>query len=373
MRDVRLPRRYKLSYSTYPVDFHATVDGSTVVANSDSGSAFTTFTEDTSALSGGVGTITVTSTEGDITLTRAYTMASAASYSMTATITIANGGSADVTGEAWMGTRDDYVGSSDSPTKTIGSLTASGFSNTGANTVEIKSGDEVVYVTSPDTGSQGLIDSSFSPSSFSGIYEQTTSALPSSQSDGGYGVYVNFGTIPAGGEVSRQIIYAAGAVDVIAQVAQAASEGGPVVEEEAVPEAVETAIATAVAATVTTSVATSVGASVGSVRAPIPHLAHLSYACMHACIPMHTQTAIMANRHPTHEMTSEFAHARRHIPRLHATSPRVRPPRSLLARRSVHLSVARSAAPPRARARVARQPASPVRSCSSARCASCRC
>ena len=186
----------------------------------------------------------------------------------TATSTIANGGSGDVTGEAWMGTRDDYVGSSDSPTKTIGSLTASGFSTTGANTVEIKSGDEVVYVTSPDTGSQGLIDSSFSGTSFSGIYEQTTSALPSSQSDGGYGVYVNFGTIPAGGEVSRQIIYAAGAVDVIAQVAQAASEGGPVVEEEAVPEAVETAIATAVAATVTTSVATSVGASVGSVRGP---------------------------------------------------------------------------------------------------------
>ena len=79
-------------------------------------------------------------------------MASAASYSMTATITIANGGSADVTGEAWMGTRDDYVGSSDSPTKTIGSLTASGFSTTGANTVEIKSGDGGVYVTSPDTG-----------------------------------------------------------------------------------------------------------------------------------------------------------------------------------------------------------------------------
>lgn len=157
----------KLTYSTYAIDFKAEAGGVTLTCSDNSGcndfkQTFSNdpFTIDTSELVGTVGSIRVTSTVGDITLERVFTIKEASAKLMTCSVRIINNGASPVANaRAWFGTRDDYVGTTDNPSKRTGALTGSSFvySAAGGNTVEIKSGSEVVYLISPSEGSAGII------------------------------------------------------------------------------------------------------------------------------------------------------------------------------------------------------------------------
>jgi hypothetical protein len=211
----------KLTYSSNALDFRA-VSGGSVIASSDD-SSYRTFTTDTSWFSGTTGTVSVTLTTGDITLVRSYEVASTSSRSMTATITMTNNGASAATASgAWFGTKDDWVGTTDGPRKRTGTLGAGGFtySSSGGSTLEIASGSEVVYLTSSDAGSVGLIARR---GAFSNVCV-TTTPLTDVTNDGSYAMFLDFGDIPAGASVSRSLTYAAGTLaDVSAIAAEAAA------------------------------------------------------------------------------------------------------------------------------------------------------
>ena len=141
---------YELTFSNFALDFRATAGGTVLASSGDSDEAsYRTFSTDTSQRNGTHGTISASRTAGDMTLVRSYCIDLATSMAMTVTITMTNNGATAVSScRAWFGTRDDYIGGSDRPTKRTGSIANGTFvnSSSGGSTLEIKSGNEVSCV-----------------------------------------------------------------------------------------------------------------------------------------------------------------------------------------------------------------------------------
>ena len=149
----------KMTYSNYGLDFavKTTSGGSTTKESfsSDCGA-------DYSGLAGdGTGTITSTQTtdSGSLEIKRTWTLASASSSVLAVQVEFKNVGSSPLSNiESFYGTRDDYVGSTDRPTKSPAMVTSSGidFSVSGGNAVVTKSGLEAVIIYSPHPSARGL-------------------------------------------------------------------------------------------------------------------------------------------------------------------------------------------------------------------------
>jgi hypothetical protein len=123
----------------------------------------------------------------------------------------------------WVGTRDDWVGSSDRPSKTRGNILPTGFSpvpnSEVASALRITSFAEGALFYSTTPGTNMSVDSCCS---FSNAYNRLpSSSLGTSSFDGSYAAVLPAGDIVAGGSTQITWFYAAGSIAELESVAQA--------------------------------------------------------------------------------------------------------------------------------------------------------
>jgi hypothetical protein len=236
---------FKLTYSSYPLDQAigtgtggANWSGSTVEENPGLAGQVIDYSGYTTAATDGVaeGTGTVVSTGTstvngqDFTVRNEYTLLPGALYVKVVTrlTNLAEDPATNV--NLWVGTRDDWVGRSDGPTKTKGTLVDGAFvaisdPTTPANALRITSGAEGVlfYTTTP--GANTAINWCCS---FSNAYETDPVASSITETgDGSYAINLPAGTIAAGASTELTWFYAAGSLadldDAVSQVAAASA------------------------------------------------------------------------------------------------------------------------------------------------------
>ncbi len=259
---------YKLTYSSYPLDLAIGVGGTETTdawningtvrdsgtfaldsqriniagyrvgnaGGTDAGKAWGSLVSETLVRVGASGGVGGTS----ISISNTYSMDKDSSYMRAVTaLTNPSTATSNLTNlRLWIGTRDDWVGNSDGPTKTKGnfveSATTSGsysFSaitnaTSQAKALQVSSGTETVffYSTSPDANAAVNWCCSFS-----NAYNQDpkTSGITVS-GDGSYALFSKFSNLTPGSSNSMSWFYAAGAVSdlsaVINQVAAAAQQ-----------------------------------------------------------------------------------------------------------------------------------------------------
>jgi hypothetical protein len=241
---------YQLTYSSYPLDLaigtgtgSGNWTGSTVVDNPVlAGQVIDTsgFTSTGPVGAGveGYGTVVSTGTAtvngADLEVSNTYELGQAASFVRISTRVTNTSGSAVDNVNLWVGTRDDYVGSSDGPTKTRGDISTGSFVPIAdpadpAPALQITSGAEGVLFYSTTPGTSTSIDSCCS---FSNAYGVDPSASPISLTgDGSYALHLPVGDLADGAVAEIEWFYAAGALadldDVIDQVAEAAAPSVP--------------------------------------------------------------------------------------------------------------------------------------------------
>lgn len=249
---------YKLTYSTYPLNLAIGVGGT---ATTDAWNTNGTISDISSSTSqriniagyrvGNAGTTDAGKAWGELVsetlisvggktvgISNTYTMDKDSSY-MRAVTALSNPSTAtsDLTNlRLWIGTQDDWVGSTDTPTKTKGNFEEVTSGNYAFNAItnaanqakalKVSSGSETVffYSTSPDANA--AINSCCS---FSNAYNQNpkTSSITVTN-DGSYALFSKFNDLTPGSSNSMTWFYAAGAVSdltaVINQVAAAAQQ-----------------------------------------------------------------------------------------------------------------------------------------------------
>jgi hypothetical protein len=238
-------RWYKLTYSSYPLDQAIGTgtggdnwSGSSVVENPAlvgqvvDYSGYTTSATD--GVAEGTGTVVSTGTSTvngqDVTVRNEYTLLPGALYVKVVTRLTNTSAEPATNVNLWVGTRDDWVGGSDGPTKTKGLLVDGAFvaisdQATPANALRITSGAEGVlfYTTTP-----GANTSINWCCSFSNAYntDPVTSEITAT-GDGSYAINLPAGTIAAGASTELTWFYAAGSLadldDAVSQVAAASA------------------------------------------------------------------------------------------------------------------------------------------------------
>lgn len=134
--------------------------------------------------------------------------------------------------ELWYGTKDDYVGDTDQPVKTIGDLSPSGFTAGGADGADtgkmlfVKSDNEGLYFFSTHDGDKAIVSSCCD---FNNIVDKDPlSSSTETLGDGSYGFKVYFessGDTWESTDVKKShLYYAAGPTDSLDAVLQAAKE-----------------------------------------------------------------------------------------------------------------------------------------------------
>merc|ERR1719171_3120082 len=111
---------------------------------------------------------------------------------------------------AWMGTRDDWIGTTDGPQKQIGDFNEEGVfevgRENGGRTIKISSGDEGVFFTSPIGKAVQASCCSFENS----INIDPDTAAIDTSGDGSYGIFFSLGDITEGTTGVAIAAYAAG-------------------------------------------------------------------------------------------------------------------------------------------------------------------
>ena len=117
----------------------------------------------------------------------------------------------------WIGTRDDYVGGTDSPTKVRGNLVNGAFKaltsvNQRASALRITTSDEgILFYTTSNRGNN--VHSNFNPRTNPSTLLNPISAVISSTNDGSYSMYVRMNDLAVGESDSFIWYYAAAALD----------------------------------------------------------------------------------------------------------------------------------------------------------------
>eukprot|EP00434_Breviolum_minutum_P021791 symbB.v1.2.019236.t1/scaffold1567.1/size111240/5 len=110
--------------------------------------------------------------------------------------------------EVWLGTSDDWIGTSDRPTKEQGSLALGQFvPEQHGQILQVKSGEESVIVFSPNSESHAIILEHYG--NWPAVSASTKSDVARSTSDGAYAIYVPLGSMEPGETKSATIFYAA--------------------------------------------------------------------------------------------------------------------------------------------------------------------
>jgi len=234
--DTTLSQWYKLTYSSYPLDNAIGIDGDgtnewningSVVQNS----ALTGQVLDVSGFSlttgsKGYGTIvstgTVTIASKTLEFKNTYELGQNNAF-VKITTRVTNTSGSDISNvRVWVGTRDDWVGTSDSPTKQRGNLVSGAFAAIAAATdrsaaLEITSGATGVlfYSTSPKANT--AINNCCS---FSRAYNQNPATSNISRTnDGSYALFVRMSDLAIGASEAFTWYYAAGPVADLAAIA----------------------------------------------------------------------------------------------------------------------------------------------------------
>ena len=227
----------KMTYSTYGLDFAVkTTSGGTVTKESFSSACNVDYT----GLNGdGTGTMSSTQTtqSGNLEIKRVWELASASSAVLSVQVEFKNVGSSTLSNiESFYGTRDDWVGNTDFPTKSPAMVTSSGVDSevSGGNAVVTKSGGEAVIIYSPHPTARGLYANYGSFANVMNVATPSTFTGADIENDGSYAVYVNVGELAPGETTSTSYYYGVGeptaeALNVIATeaVETAGSNGDP--------------------------------------------------------------------------------------------------------------------------------------------------
>ena len=232
---------YKLTYSNYPLDVQFGAGSGSHWTNSaisvnpvlsDQVIDSSGYIPDGS--DGGHGTVTST---GNVTigghtlqLTQAYTLGTSDAFVSITTSVTNNTDSTIPNAHMWVGTRDDWVGTSDGPTKVKGVIVDGAFEaitdpTTPAPALQITSGDEGVLFYSVTPGTNTIIARCCSFTNATTL--QPTQSVISDTADGSYALYLPIGDIAPGETAEIVWFYAAGSLEdleeVVQQVAAAAS------------------------------------------------------------------------------------------------------------------------------------------------------
>ena len=232
----------KLTYSNYPLNSSFGVGGTgtntwningTVVSDgSMSNQQFDTSGFTVTSGSKGYGTITVSGTitvgSSNLQVNNAYSLGQNDSY-VKVTTTIKNIGSSSATNvRYWVGTRDDYVGATDQPTKKRGNLVSGAFqalSNTASRSTALlisTSTEGVLFFTSSSRGNTVHKRCC----AFTNSTNQNPATAPiQTTGDGSYSMYVRMNDLAVGGSDSFTWYYAAAKLSelnaVVSEVANA--------------------------------------------------------------------------------------------------------------------------------------------------------
>lgn len=240
----------QLTYNTYPLDLAfgygsgngSQWNGNTVYELSEGVTNPTSaVTVDYSGLTltgggitGGWGTVT---TSADFSLggkavkfEHKYTLGQNDDYIRIETKVTNNSGGSLPASSIWVGTRDDYVGGDDGPTKTRGNIDSSGFTainnqTAASNAIEIKSQNEGVLFYSVSTNAASIVDDCCSFSNVTGK-SPATSGTVTGPADGSYAMYFPLGDL-ANGETKTVVwFYAAGSIQDLTSVVQQVAAAG---------------------------------------------------------------------------------------------------------------------------------------------------
>ncbi|CAL1134868.1 unnamed protein product [Cladocopium goreaui] len=125
--------------------------------------------------------------------------------------------------QVWLGTSDDWIGSSDRPTKEQGSFVAGSFVATAHGKVlRVESGEEAVFVFSPHPESHAIILQHYG--NWPAVTAATSSDLERSTSDGAYAIYVPLGPLAAGETKKTSVFYAAAAASQLSHLLRVTDE-----------------------------------------------------------------------------------------------------------------------------------------------------
>ncbi len=232
---------FKLTYSSYPLDVQfgaGTGSHWTNSAISINPTLSNQVIDDSGYVpdgeNGGYGTVsstgTVTIGGHTLQLTQAYTLGTSDAF-VSITTSVTNTTDATIpNAHMWVGTRDDYVGTDDGPTKVKGIIADGAFQaitdpTTLAPALQITSGNEGVLFYSVTPGTNTVIDRCCS---FTNATQRDPSTSPITlRGDGSYALYLPIGDIAPGETAEIVWFYAAGSLEdleeVVEQVAAAAS------------------------------------------------------------------------------------------------------------------------------------------------------
>jgi len=151
-------------------------------------------------------------------ITREYSIADidSTTFMMTMKVRAEGGNVANV--RVWMGTRDDFVGGTDQPTKEIGNFDENGdfVPGAGGKTLRVSTTEEGIFFTTPSDGAAVQA----SCCSFDKVIRKDPAESEiSATNDGSYGIYFNFGDLADGDEEVAIAAYAAGSLEALAEVA----------------------------------------------------------------------------------------------------------------------------------------------------------
>jgi uncharacterized repeat protein (TIGR02543 family) len=241
----------KLTFSNYPLDYRIGFDGDgtnlfningTILENRVLSNLMYDFNGFTPRSQGGYGTIIVSgvwiSGSTQLIITNTYTLELDASF-IKITTRIENPNETIVSNlRYWTGTRDDFVGGNDGPTKTKGNLSNNGFEaitepSQIANALEIKTMQEgVLFFTVPSLSNDKLMYSNSSINrccSFSNATNQNpVDSVITVTGDGSYAIYFRFSELSQSEYAEVVWYYAAGELNDLTSIAEqlvAASTG----------------------------------------------------------------------------------------------------------------------------------------------------
>lgn len=239
--DANLGGWYKLTYNIYPLDNAVGVGGDGTNEWNTNGAivengALTGQTIDitgytATSASTGHGTIVSTGTmtvdNRTLEMRNTYVLGIDKSFIKITTRLTNTSGSTVENVRVWVGTRDDWVGTSDTPTKQRGNLTATGFeaiasAATRAAALQITSGQTGVLFHSTSPKAHTSINFCCS---FENAYQTapTASAIQATD-DGSYALFVRMQDLAHGASEEFTWYYAAGAVDELGDIAEEVGE-----------------------------------------------------------------------------------------------------------------------------------------------------
>ncbi|WP_052433645.1 two-partner secretion domain-containing protein [Sulfurospirillum arsenophilum] len=253
---------YKLTYSSYPLDYAIGIGGvatagwnnnGTIVTTGDYGNPYADIaplvTNQNLNIAGyyeKTGSIITTTTMnisgiGPITVEDKYTLLPDTSYLKATTTLINNTGSSQSNIRLWVGTRDDWVALSDANYKTKGNITSNGFETI---TNQTDSSNAIMISEQTLTNGAGAAVLFYSTTagtntvtdwccSLANIIDKNPidSAITTNREDGSYGIYLNLDTISNSQRGSVTWYYAAGPIaaisNVVEQVGQSSGASTP--------------------------------------------------------------------------------------------------------------------------------------------------